>query len=270
MELKATCEIYTPAKINFFLNILGKRSDGYHELLMDLVPISLFDKITFTPPQKSGVELISSVIHLQQKDNLVLRAVHLLEKESGHNFDGSVGLDKAIPSGVGLGSGSGNAAGTLVALNRLFGLNIPISRLKRLASELGADVPFFVAPVPSIARGIGDQFNELPPVPPLSLLILFPGFSISTRDAYHRCAASGRLDVIEDYSLEGFRSHTADRNDFWIPLQCRYRELTKARSALLDHRAIASGLSGSGSALYAVFSNEEFRNRAYKNLRQHS
>lgn len=269
MELNSTYQISTPAKVNFFLNILKRRTDGFHEILTDLVPISLFDRITFAPPRRPGIELISPSLRVKREENLVFKAIRLIEQESGSNFDLCVRLDKTIPVGAGLGGGSGNAAGTLVVLNRLFGLRLSIDELRRLASRLGADVPFFLAPVPSVAEGVGDRLSGLPSFRPLQLLILFPGFPIATRQAYGRCVISGRPERLEDYSPEGFRNHTADRNDFWTSLQRRYRELSRARDALLDRKAIAAGLSGSGSALYAVFSDEDARNRAYEKLMVH-
>ena len=267
--IKTEHAIDTPAKINFSLNILKRRADGYHELLMDIVPISLFDRIVFTPTRTEGIEATSPDMPIRWEDNLVCKAIRLLEKESDRKFAMRVRLDKTIPVGAGLGGGSGNAAGTLVALNRLFDLGFSVDGLKKLASKLGADVPFFIAPAPAIAEGIGDRLRKLPPLRTMQLLILYPGFSIATPEAYSQCTVSGRTDRFNDYSIGGFRHHSVDGNDFWPTLKNRYPELVRARNALLAQKAVAAGLSGSGSALYALFPDANSRDRAYRCLCPH-
>ena len=267
MDLKSSKTILTPAKVNFFLNIIKKREDGHHELILDLIPISLFDRISFSPSNKPGIKLISPDIPIQSEDNLVVKAARLLESASGLNFSLLIHLSKNIPSGAGLGGGSGNAAGTLVTINHLLGLNLSKETLVSLALELGADVPFFIQPKPSVAQGMGEQLSDLPPFQPLPLLILFPGFSISTREAYSQCSITERTQVRSNYSREGFRNHSPELNDFWTLWKERYGALDMARKALMASGAITAGLSGSGSALYAVFDNESIRDHACEALK---
>ena len=120
MELTRTTAIRTPAKINLFLDIQNRRTDGYHNLRTDLIPISLYDRITFSPPTHQQSELICNVDLGPAEENLIVKAIRGLETYSGKKLQLTVRLEKNIPAGGGLGGGSGNAAGTLVTLNRLF------------------------------------------------------------------------------------------------------------------------------------------------------
>ncbi|MBU2513102.1 4-(cytidine 5'-diphospho)-2-C-methyl-D-erythritol kinase [bacterium] len=256
----------TPAKINFYLLIQSKRQDGYHELVMDLIPVSVFDRIRLSPSDSGRVELRTNLPGVNQEDNLIIKAIRLLEKEAGKKFSLSIELDKKIPWGAGLGGGSGNAAGTLVMANRLLRLNIPDDRLSLLALSLGADVPFFLNPRPSLAEGIGERLTVLQRFDPINLLLVYPGFPVSTKLAYSICNKSKRQRLLHHYSLDEFRSLTPDNNDFWYPLVERYPQLKVTRETILKQGALFSGLSGSGSTLFGVFPDEETRNKAYSNL----
>lgn len=259
----------TPAKINTFLFIQSKRDDGYHDLVMDLIPISLFDEIELKPTSFGQVNLSSNLPDVPQEENLVVKAIRLLEKESGKAISLDVHLHKTIPSGAGLGGGSGNAAGTLVKVNQLFQLNIPEQRLAQLAVQLGADVPFFINPRPSLAKGIGDLLTELSHFDPLKLILIFPNFSISTGLAYSICRKSGRSECLHHYLPSEFRELNPDINDFWIPLSKKFPALETCRQSMVDQGAVFTGLSGSGSTVFGIFDCEKTREEAFEALKPH-
>ncbi len=270
MNLPHYCRFSTPAKINLFLGIQKKRPDGYHDLLLDFLPVSLFDKIELQPSNGNGLELEVNLENLSSEDNLVIKAVRLLEQEAKERFSFNIRLEKNIPTGAGLGGGSGNAAGILVVLNRLLNLSLSESQIKGLALRLGADVPFFVAPKPSLAQGIGEKLSKLPNFTPLNLLLVFPGFSISTAEAYRICQISGQAAVLSQYTIDELTSLRPEMNDFWTPLTKLYPELEICRTTLMERGAIAAGLSGSGSTIFSIFETSERRDQVAASLKNHS
>ena len=189
-------KIQTPAKINPLLYILGKREDGFHELYMHMVPVSLYDTLTFAENIKQGLnfQIKGASFTEPDEDNLVVRAVRAFEKVSRVKVNYDILLEKKIPIGAGLGGGSGNAAGTLKALNYLFrnstqssGL-IPAETLHEIALELGSDIPFFLNPGPTEISGRGDKLRDLPNYPKFFVVISFvsesnSGFVIITKSS---------------------------------------------------------------------------------------
>ena len=260
--------IYTPAKVNFFLNIQSKREDGYHNLSMDLIPVSLFDQIHFKRSDEKGVSLTCNRDLGKSDDNLIVKAVQLLEQETGELFQLDINLEKKIPHGAGLGGGSSNAAATLVVINRWYDLNLSTQRLRELGAMLGADVPFFINPEPSRASGIGEILTGIPDFPTLYLILVFPNFGISTKEAYQTCQVTGEKMIPKRYDEERFKQFTPTENDFWLGLSLRYSMLQKCCSDLIDQNAIAAGMSGSGSCLFGVYFDEKERDKATKCLRQ--
>jgi len=252
----------TPAKINLYLRIQRQRPDGYHELLLDFIPVSICDRIELQLLETERLILEGNLAGLDAEENLVVKAVRVLEKESGKRFPIHIRLDKRIPTGAGLGGGSGNAAGMLVMLNRLCELSISEQRLKALALQLGADVPFFITPQPSLAGGIGERLTPLPHFEPLHLLLVYPGFSISTAEAYRHCIVSGSPAALSTYDLREICGLRPEMNVFWVPLVRLYPELEACRTALLSSGACAAGLSGSGSTVFGVFRTKQKRDEA--------
>ncbi|MDH5559871.1 MAG: 4-(cytidine 5'-diphospho)-2-C-methyl-D-erythritol kinase [Deltaproteobacteria bacterium] len=266
MPLKVPFEFKTPAKVNFYLRIQEKRNDGYHNLLLDLIPVSLFDHIRIENAPSGIYELNSSMDLGSPGKNLITRAVRLLEKEANITLPIRVTLTKNIPVGAGLGGGSGNAGGILVVLNRLFKLGLSTRKLLYLASGLGADVPFFINPVPSRAWGVGTDIVPIKDFSSIPLLILYPKIEVKTADAYRNCRISSLNKPNFHYDLEGLRQLEPEWNDFW-PYLKRKHEILEALITLLGREgAIGSGLSGSGSAVFGVFEDKNQRDRANDHL----
>ncbi len=257
--------ISTPsfAKINWILKVLGKRDDGYHEVATLLQTIDLRDDLELET-RAAGLELrLEGRPVAVGEQNLVCRAVRLLQKRFGVGGGLRVRLRKRIPVGAGLGGGSGNAAMTLLALNRLWDLGLKRRQLAEIGAELGSDIPFFLFGGTALGQGRGERLTPFPDPPPESLLLLYPGFEISAREAYQ----AGGWESLErakeltkeqvDTTILRFR-RTVERglsalnlaeNDFDGPLLSRYPRLARASESLRRAGCQRVMLCGSGSTL---------------------
>ena len=260
-------KINTPAKINFSLLIQKQRSDGYHELLLDFFPITLFDTITFKTKEDGESSLNSNYPELNCENNTILKAIDALNTLSKRRLILDVNLLKKIPLGAGLGGGSSNAAGTLVALNDFYQLKLTRIQLEEVALKIGADVPFFLNPGPAFASGIGEKLTPITTSDKFFLVVIFPDLHISTKEAYKNCNISGRKNPIQSYCFESVsRLPLVDLNDFWEYLSNHYPVFEKCVSALNRTGALTVGLSGSGSSVFGVFKNQIDRDRAVSNM----
>lgn len=179
------CTITAPAKVNLFLEVLGKRPDGYHEIATVMQAIDLADTIEFHDAPEGECQLTCNVPGIPIDDNLVAKAVNAVRVEAGSRRGVRVHLEKRIPSGAGLGGGSSDAAATLIALDRWWGLGLSADTLRRLASSLGSDVPFFLTGGTALCTGRGEIIEPVPDAPLLDYLLAMPeGVSLSTRDVY--------------------------------------------------------------------------------------
>lgn len=162
----------TPAKVNLTLEVTGKRPDGYHNICSVIQAIDLRDTISFELAE--GVHFSCNLPGLETEDNLVLKAVRLLQKETGASRGVRLALTKVIPEAAGLGGGSSDAATTLVGLNRLWQLNLSSSALSGLAARLGSDVPFFLVGGTALAEGRGEKVTPLPRLVQTYFVLLKP------------------------------------------------------------------------------------------------
>lgn len=168
-----------PAKINLFLHVVGRRPDGYHLLQTAFQFLDLADWLHVEPREDGALHLHHRIEGLDPDDDLVGRAARTLQRESGCALGADIRLVKRIPVGGGLGGGSSDAATTLVALNALWGLGWPTTRLAQLGLGLGADVPVFVHGQAAWAEGIGEHLRPIAPTPTWYLLVV-PGIQVST------------------------------------------------------------------------------------------
>lgn len=165
----------SPAKINLVLEILGKREDGFHELRSLIQTIDLYDTLYFEISDKVSFECTE--LSLRTSDNLVLKAIKLVREATGCSKGVKVRLEKHIPWGAGLGGGSSNAATTLLALNKLWGLGLSLPKLTTLAAKLGSDVPFFLHGGLALVEGTGEKVTPLGIPQPRWLVLLVPAFA---------------------------------------------------------------------------------------------
>ena len=265
-------KIQTPAKINPLLYILGKREDGFHELYMHMVPVSLYDTLTFAENKKKGLnfQIKGASFSEPDEDNLVVRAVRAFEQVNRIKVNYDILLEKTIPYGAGLGGGSGNAAGTLQALYYIFRDSIESAGLKspgilhEIALELGSDVPFFIKPGPTEIRGRGEKLRDLTDYPKYHVLIIKPSFTISTIEAYQYCIPKREVKFPRINSFDDLISQL--NNQFESSLLVQYPVLSKLKTLLIENGAFGALVTGSGSAVFGVFNKKNQQNQAYKDL----
>ena len=195
-------EVLAPAKLNLYLEVLGPRADGFHELETLLVPVRLYDQLRWTPPAESDPAVAfrlrcqgeraakSSSDQLIGDENLVTRAVHLLAQRAGIEPRGCFELYQRIPLQAGMGGGSSDAAAALLLANAAWQLGYSRSRLAALAAELGSDVPFFLGRGAAICRGRGELVTPLPAIPPLHFVVVKPPVGISTATLFSKLQAT--------------------------------------------------------------------------------
>jgi 4-diphosphocytidyl-2-C-methyl-D-erythritol kinase len=247
--------INTPAKINLGLNILRKRDDGYHDIETFFYPINLFDTLTFS--ESSEFRFVCSNQELNNEDNLVLTLKNMLENETKHKIKLSISLEKRIPVGAGLGGGSSDAAAALIGINKILNLNIEDSTLFHLAVKLGADVPFFLHPVPSYAESRGDHITAVDCQLHFPILIVNPGIHISTKWAYENVTPSIPIfplkKLIDDCELDFLFMQNKIKNDFEVIVLNDYPEIENIKKDFYKLGAMFSLMSGSGSTVYGIF-----------------
>ena len=250
-----------PAKLNLGLHVLRKRTDGYHDLETAFVALGWSDTLSAEP--SDGLSLTCSDPTLPTDGrNLVVRAAHALADHAGVDARAALHLDKVVPYGAGLGSGSSDAATALRLLARLWTLDVPEAEMARLAAGLGSDVPFFLAGASMIATGRGEHLAPLvradgsPWRCLFWLVVAVPPVHVSTARAYRAVAPNDRgrarvaATVLSD-DLARWRRDLA--NDFEAPVVALYPAIGTARDALLDAGAGYAALSGSGSAVFGAF-----------------
>jgi len=274
MKTQGPFHVVSAAKITLHLRILARRSDGFHAVRIALVPVSLFDRITFAFDAAGAAPGVRLAVQGKEPlgaeaDNLVLRAARAYEQALGAPLAVTIGLQKHIPAGAGLGGGSGNAAATLVALNRWHGQPVGPARLHALAQGLGADVPFFLDCRPAWAEGIGEQLSPLGPLPPLELLVVKPPLAVSTAAAYGAVRTEAEGGPAPAAGLDTTSVERVARslfNGFEAALLPQHPELGALKAALLEAGARGALLSGSGSAVFGVFAGAAARDAAAARL----
>lgn len=260
-----------PAKVNLFLRIVGRRSDGYHLLDSLMAPVSLYDEIEIITERTGGTEqhiyvTCDDPTIPADQSNLAYRAASLLCQEAGIGAHITITVQKNIPTGAGLGGGSSDAAAVLKALNRTLSLGLDTAQLCRLAVQLGADVPFFVPCQMARVGGIGEVLTPLPPPPQRWIVIVVPDFPVLTPWAYQR------FDELRPESPD-LKPRGIDRtlpidakqwpdtalfvNDLEQAVLLAYPLLADRKQQLSALGAEVALMSGSGSAVFGVFAKQE-------------
>lgn len=252
--------LYPNAKINIGLNVVEKRTDGYHNLETVFYPINLLDalEITTDEHQADSVKLKVSgeAIAGRPSDNLVMKACNLMRSMFPEKIERlSVHLHKHIPTGAGLGGGSSDAAFTIKALNEKFSLGMSVYQMEQLSAQLGADCPFFIKNQPVFAEGIGDIFTDIDIVLKGKTLVLVkPDISVSTADAYSLVSPHKPQQSLREslrLPVEEWKNHVV--NDFESSVFKKFPEIAAIKDRLYDLGALYASMSGSGSAVYGIF-----------------
>jgi len=261
-----------PAKVNLFLEVRGKRPDGYHDLRMFMAPISLFDRLELEPLEGGWIEVLSDggPNVPAGEGNLCHRAARFYFQETGIAGGVRVRLTKCIPAGAGLGGGSSDAAVTLLGLERLFGVALSDASRARAAFAVGADVPFFFARGAAWVEGIGEVVRPVSPFEPLWLVLVHSGAFLSTAQVFSRftrgLTTPETAHTIAQFNFRGFVA--ALRNDLETAARGLEASVGAALEALRSAGAPGALMSGSGSAVFGLFPGEDAAREAASLLRQ--
>jgi 4-diphosphocytidyl-2-C-methyl-D-erythritol kinase len=243
-----------PAKLNLFLHVLGRRTDGYHLLQSAFTLIDLDDRLRLRVRSDGAIRRVNAIEGVEESADLTVRAARLLQEQSGCSLGADIEIDKRIPMGGGLGGGSSDAATVLWVLDRLWGLGWGPDRLRPLGARLGADVPFFLFGRSAWAEGTGDELTPLK-VEPRWFVVLVPPVQVPTREIFQAPELTRDTEPlkIQDFSAqsEDIRFH----NDLQPVVCARYPEVGR-HLAWLGERGKAR-VTGSGGCVFAGYDTRE-------------
>lgn len=245
-----------PAKLNLFLHVTGRGDDGRHALETLFVALDFGDTIALASRDDGAIRRAGGWQDIPEDEDLALRAARALKSASGCREGADIAVTKRIPVGAGLGGGSSDAASVLLALNRMWGVNLPRAQLMAIGLALGADVPFFLQGEPAFARGVGEILRPAT-VPPMWVAVVASAAPVSTASVFAapeltRNTPSAKMDVFS----EGY-----GRNDLQAVAMARHPEIGAALAELRRHSRHAR-MTGSGSAVFASFASGELARSA--------
>ena len=264
-------------KLNLSLDVTGRREDGYHDLAMLMQTVTVYDELSLRFREDGKVRASSNLRFIPEDErNLAVRAALRFLEAVGEQGQGlQIDMRKQIPVGAGMGGGSADAAAVLRALNRIYGMPFDRGRLEELAQQIGSDVAFCVAGGTALAEGRGEKLTDLPAMPEGSFVICKPAFSISTPELYKKLDSApvrihpdtqGLLRAVREGDLRALCRRMY--NVFEEIDDRRMRTVAQIKGRLLDHRALGAMMTGTGSAVFGVFEQEEDARRACAALRQ--
>lgn len=269
--------VEAPAKVNLHLQVLGKRPDGFHDILSLFQAVSLCDTLDIRILPGGDVR-VHGEFDCPEPENTIHRAARSFLAAAGLSGGAEILAVKRIPAGAGLGGGSSDAAAVLRGLNRAFGNVLPEGILFRLAAGLGSDVPFFLGGPCAVVTGRGEILDPAEGRSDYRMVVLFPGFPTGTAAAYaavdeiRRTRPPAEPDTPDaDWLRAEYRKAPGDwtfRNDFYDALGPADPELGRAVRALRDSGASFAGMTGSGSALFGIFEAETAADRAAATLNE--
>ncbi len=268
-----------PAKINWFLNVLGKRNDGYHDIVSLMQWVDLYDSLAIDHSDKVEVVTESGI---RTEDNLVYKAAMLVREKAGINSGVRIALKKEVPMAAGMGGGSSDAAFTVMGLDRYWGLDMGIQELAGLGAMLGSDVPFFFHGPASVIGGRGEIVTPVKLRRPHVLLLVKPPVEVSTAWAYseidrHSSSFSpGEELTKKDNNIKLFCRALEEGdfallssirgNDFESVAVSKYPVIGDIKHGLLKKGALFAAMSGSGPTVFGVFASEQIAKEAMRQM----
>ncbi len=249
--MQSLYDIPAPAKLNLFLHIVGRRDDGYHLLQSPFMLIDWCDTLHFSR-RSDGKISREDLTWALPEDDLVVRAAHALQQATGSTAGAHIAIHKSIPAQAGMGGGSSDAASTLLALNRLWNLKLPLEALSKIGLTLGADVPFFLGGRNAWVEGIGEKLTPIE-IPVSRWVVVKPDAGLETKRIF---SDPNLKRDSECATIYGFAAHTFDktlsqtRNDLQAIAQTLCPEVNQALQ-WLDSKGLSGRMTGSGSAVFA-------------------
>ena len=252
--------IHCYAKINLTLEILGKRADGYHEVRTVMQTVGLADRLEVAAAV--DISFSCSDPALATPDNLVYSAARLLQAEYAVRTGAALRLEKRMPVAAGLGGGSSDAAATIVALNRLWNLQLSLAEQRRLAAALGSDVPFFLTGGTALGTGRGERITPLPPLPQYWVVLVLLPRVLSTAAVYRGVTPADYTSGVTTADTVAAAKHgtispqTRWHNALARPARTLAPQITEAQAVLLQAGAQNAHVSGSGPTVFAMCQEE--------------
>ncbi len=262
--------------MNLRLRVLGRRDDGYHLIETVIVPVSLYDEVEIRRPKGGRAKKAELTVTCDHpgvpsgRKNLAYQAASLLLRAKKISACIHIHIRKGIPVGAGLGGGSSDAAATLKGLSRVLGLSFRRGEMLSLAASLGADVPFFIRGHSAVARGIGELLTPIRSLPRLWMVLLYPGFPVSTRWVYENLKLTKDIENTSiNFSLrDPEKIRRALVNDLENVTLRRYPAIASLKERLLQEGATGALMSGSGSSAFGVFPGLQSARKAFNRLRR--
>lgn len=246
-----TLSLLSPAKLNLFLHITGRRADGYHNLQTLFQLLNYGDTLSFELRQDAEITLKPEIPGVAFEDNLIIKAARLLQQQSGTSQGADITLEKRLPMGGGIGGGSSNAATTLVALNHLWGCHFSSIQLQQLGLALGADVPVFVNAQTAWAEGVGEVLQPIE-MPQNWFLVVQPDCHVSTQQIFSHKDLTRDSPAIK---VAAFLEQ-GGQNACQALVRTLYPQVDEALNWFADH-GYSAKLTGTGACVFAQFTTAE-------------
>lgn len=263
--LVKTISLKAPAKVNYLLDVIRKREDGYHDLRMIMQRINLCDDIEITLTDKPEISVTCGKKGVPDgPGNIAWKAARTMLDMAATGQGAEISITKNIPVAAGLGGGSSDAASVLMGMNQLLNLNLNDQQLMEIGVKLGADVPFFIFKKTALAEGIGEQLQETAPMPKLWILLVNPGVHVSTAWVYQNLQLTNRDELA---TIPKFFSTVNDvcaifSNDLESVTIPAFPVIAEIRDKMLAMGATGAMMSGSGPTVFSVFTDFEMAETA--------
>ncbi|WP_448550348.1 4-(cytidine 5'-diphospho)-2-C-methyl-D-erythritol kinase [Thalassotalea fusca] len=243
-------EFPSPAKLNLFLHIVGQRNNGYHELESIFQFLDFGDTIAIRPTSSGEINLLTPIIGVNYDDNLIIKAAKLLQQATNCQLGAEIKITKRLPMGGGIGGGSSNAATVLLALNKLWKINLSDEALSKLGLSLGADVPIFVHGHAAFAQGVGEKFTSVNPTE-YWYLVVHPNVHISTAEVFTAPELTRDTARLPTGKIDIESCH----NDCQPTVINRYPEVANLLSWLIEYAP--SRMTGTGACIFSRFDTQQ-------------
>ncbi len=254
-----------PAKVNYLLDVIRRRPDGYHDLRMVMQRVNLCDEISITLTDAGEITVSCGKNGVPDgPGNIAWKAARIMLDLADGGMGASISIEKNIPVAAGLGGGSSDAATVLMGMNELLGLGLSDQQLMVIGVKLGADVPFFIFKKTALAEGIGEQLRPMPPMPSLWVLLVNPGVHVSTAWVYKNLRLTSR-DALD--KLPGFFRTAEDvcailSNDLESVTIPAFPVIAEIKESMVRLGALGAMMSGSGPTVFGLFRDRESAEKA--------